>query len=362
MIIHTITRLFWLFLLVAVLQSCSTQPFEPVEITFEVQSDNENAVALVHEYYGYEIRYKIYSEEDMEIIRASGVGTTHEWWTGDSLLVREQSDPFCSCVAVHDQWLSEFLKNPLINDLQATGVSEEILGYDCEEYLGVTPEGDSTFMMVTDVLPNGWYMIPSLPGMPLRYSYSLMGSMISYEAVAAAPVSGKMSYEGWRNDCVEQPAQAFVNFEEDSVVVNADGLFVTGMVLDAGSKSPMMATIQVDEVRENTRSQSQMLLSEGRFDLLLRPGGVYYLHYDAEGYAPKQLEIDLGPMPDGMGMFSLELDMSLFESSDPRVIQFLERTPIGKAIYSAEADNVIFDLEYTQKVKMQLGELMGEES
>lgn len=362
MTLPSITRLFSLVLLVAVLQACSTQSFEPVEITFEVQSDNENAVALVHEYYGYEIGYKIYGEEDMEITRASGVGTTHEWWTGDSLLVREQNDPFCSCVAVHDQWLNAFLKDPLISNPQATGVTEEILGYDCKEYLGVTPEGDSTFMMVAEELPNGWYVIPSLPGMPLRYSYSLMGSMISYEAVAAAPLSGKMSYEGWRNDCVEQPAQAFVSFDEDSVVVNADGLFVTGMVLDAGSKGPMMATIQVDEARDNTRSQSQMLLSEGKFDLLLRPGSVYYIQYGAEGYASKQLEIDLGPMPDGMGMFSLELDMSLFESSDPQVIQFLERTPIGKAVYSPEEDNVVFDLDYTQNVKMQLGELMGEES
>jgi hypothetical protein len=344
------------------LHSCSPGAFEPVEITFEVQSDNENAVALVHEYYGYEIGYKLFGDQQMEITRVSGVGTTREWWTGDSLLVREQNDPYCSCVAVHDQWLTAFLRDPLISEPQPTGETEEILGYDCKEYLGVTPEGDSTFMMVTEELPNGWYVIPNLPGMPLRYSYSLMGSMISYEAVNAAPLTEKMSYNGWRNDCVEQSAQAFVSFEEDSVVVNADGLFVSGMVLDSGTKGPMMATIQVEENGGDTRSQAQMLLSEGTLDLLLRPGSMYYIQNSAQGYAPKQLEIDLTPMPNGMGMFSLDLDMSLFESSDPQVIQFLERTPIGKAVYSQDEDNVVFDLEYTQNVKLQLGELMGEGS
>jgi hypothetical protein len=349
-------------MVVTILSACTIGEFEPMEITYEVVSDNENAIALVHEYYGYEIGYRIYGADQMEITRQSGVGETHEWWTGDSLLVREQNDPYCSCVAVHDMWLTEFLKEPLIETLTLTGKTEEILGYACKEYLGVTPEGDSTYMMVTEKVPNGWYVIPSLPGMPLRYSYKLMGSTISYEAVKSSPLVGKMNYEGWRRNCVEQSAQGFVRFEEDSVVVNADGLFLSGLVLDAGTKNPMLATIQVDETRENNRSQSQMLLSEGNFDLLLRAGSVYYLQYSADGFAAKQLEIDLTPMPSGLGMFSLELDMSLFESSDPAVIEFLQRTPIGKAAYSVEEDNVLFDLEYTQGVKVQLGLLMGEES
>lgn len=140
-----------------------------------------------------------------------------------------------------------------------------------------------------------------------------------------------------------------------SVSVNAQKdtlLAVYGSVVDVLTDEPLRnATITAYAVADTSNRMLAGTDGSGRFMLGLFSRADRVLVFDAEGYAPRRVLINMeGPDEAGWERgYGLSLEMSLYREV-PGVDLTMDDIPIGKSIYNKEMDIFEWDREHSRSL------------
>lgn len=131
----------------------------------------------------------------------------------------------------------------------------------------------------------------------------------------------------------------------------AQELVVYGVVTCPDIRQELQG-VHVELWRDGAALDTLATDSVGRYEVIFGLGPVYLLRYASPGRAAKTIRIDTcGIPPDkAVGGFGMNVDMTLFEPWPGADLAFLEE-PIGLARYVAEEDNIVWDMEHTQRFR-----------
>lgn len=99
--------------------------------------------------------------------------------------------------------------------------------------------------------------------------------------------------------------------------------------------------------------------SAGYYELTMLFGREYSIRYSAPNHYTKFIEIDTRFIPDsiiGAGIL-MPTDMTLDLAENPQVEELLENNPIGKAYYREESNDLGWDFEYTDSLRLVIESL-----
>lgn len=348
----------FLFLLpLFALFACSPRSsWDFVQLDYEVSAADKSTEELVHRYWGS--GFTLRKDTSGAILRREASDRLVEFrMNPNSLIYREvDEDGNCSFTELkgrHFQIMSDakvsdslvFLKNRRkIGPFKAHGV----LVYNND--LG----NDPAELWYTAEIPPYWPYSSDIPGMMLEYHYLLDGKKVSY-TLRDVSETHPAALQWAEPPCSWIFPEVFlVNPEVGTIDVDDYNLY--GLIVKEDSDIAISYS-SVEVFRNDSLYYSTYADSSGYFNFYLPLRGIYEFRVSGgENYVPKSVIFDMN-LPSTVnvsGGFATELKMSLFESEDERVREFLESIPMGKAGYNPVSDNFEFDFEYTRQVQEEL--------
>lgn len=353
----TPVALFLAIPLIFLLNACTDPiPEMPYSVRMSVSCEDEEVLDIVQSYFAEELTYTIFSENKFSLKRKAKSGIYEEWIEGDSLFIKDQPEGISNSILLDGYWLSRYLEDPILSNFERTGDSENILGLDCEQFIGMNEDGDTTFIWISEEIPNAWVTMKELPGLPLKYQYELRGQTVTYkaESINASEKIYTTSQQNWSKNSVELSPRYYLGLQADTTDLSRDAVDISSVFYDMTTNQPMDGRLEITSRDGMTEEKAITSIQGGEIQVLLRPGKFYSLLFDQRGYAPKRINMNLSGQPLERGLFSLQMDVGSFPCTDQEVLDYLYATPIGNASYDPEADNILFDFEYTAAVNEEL--------
>lgn len=136
-----------------------------------------------------------------------------------------------------------------------------------------------------------------------------------------------------------------------------DDLNVHGVVSDAMTSSKLGA-VDVTVHKDGNRVDNFTTRNNGKYEFYLSVGANYTFYFEKPGYVKRSIQIDSRNIPEevvGAGII-MPTDMSMFaitaamEGADLSIFD----KPIGKASYDPAQADLVWDFQYTQKVKGEI--------
>ena len=340
-----------------ILSACTDPiPEMPYSVRMRIACEDEEILDVVQSYFAEEFTYTIFTQKKFSLRREAKSGVYEEWIEGDSLFVKDQPIGISNSVLLDGDCLSKYLEDPILSDFQKTSGSENILGLDCSMHIGINENGDTTFIWVSEEIPNAWVTMNELPGLPLKYQYKLRGKTVTYQAksINASEKVYTASLQQWGENSVELSPRYYLGLQSDTTDIDRDVLDISTVFYDMTTNRPMDGRLEITARDGMTEKKAVTDIQGGEIQVLLRPGQFYSLLFDQKGYAPKRININLSGQPLEKGLFELQMDVGSFPCKDQEVLDYLHATPVGNASYDPESDNVLFDFEYTAAVNEEL--------
>jgi len=124
-----------------------------------------------------------------------------------------------------------------------------------------------------------------------------------------------------------------------------------------GTEEPIQKAF-IDVYKDaSSRQRVQIDHDSGYYALGLDYDHVYILEFESKGYIDKTLEIDTRGVikAEHEGGFGMNVDMTLIDPKKAGVkrktLKFLEKAFMGKAKYSVEELNFLWDMELTERMR-----------
>lgn len=331
-------------------------PEMPYSVRMSVSCEDQEVLDIVQSYFAEELTYTIFTDKKFSLKRKAKSGIYEEWIEGDSLFVKDQPEGISNSILLDGYWLYRYLEDPILSNFQRTGESETILNLNCAEFIGMNEDGDTTFIWVSEEIPNAWVTMSELPGLPMKYQYKLRGQTVTYQAenINASEKVYATSQQKWNENSVELSPRYYLGLQVDTVDINRDVVDISSVFYDMTTNQPMDGRLEITSRDGMIEEKAVTSIQGGEIQVLLRPGKFYSLLFDQRGYAPKRININLSGQPLDKGLSTLQMDVGSFPCTDREVLDYLYVTPIGNAAYNGETDNVLFDFEYTAAVNEEL--------
>jgi len=131
---------------------------------------------------------------------------------------------------------------------------------------------------------------------------------------------------------------------------------VNGRVTDDQAK---IEGAVVSLIKNSRLMQEVITAGNGKFVFVLRPGADYLIEVAKPGYATKSISFSTKNVPIekvGAGFPDFPIEIRLFQEVDGVNMEVLDH-PVGKIVYSPEADDFKIDMKYHQSVKAELAQL-----
>lgn len=354
----TTMRLFKYVLLLSIasfiLSSCNNLPNSPYRVKMSVSSDDPEVLDLVHRYYGEEIHYTIFKDDQFKLKRNALMGEYQEWIQGDSLYIQDIGEDYAISTFLDGVWLDAYLAEPIVETLVDTGEKEEIAGVQCQKFLGLNSYNDTSWIWASESIPNAWITLKDLPGLPLKYQYKVRDQLVTYMAESIEGVDEQFDLDNWGKNTIELSPSYYVGEESDDFDLDRDVLSADLVFYDMGNNQPLEGSLQITSRDGTTEEVAEMMLNGGAARVLLKPGKFYSLLFARPGYSPKRINYNLAAQPSEMGAFSTRIDVGGFATSNLDVINYLYQTPIGVGEYNADSLSIVMDASYTEAVKIEL--------
>lgn len=136
-----------------------------------------------------------------------------------------------------------------------------------------------------------------------------------------------------------------------------DDLNIHGVVSDAMTSSKL-GSVDVTVHKDGTQVDKFTTRNNGKYEFYLNVGHSYAFYFEKPGYVKRSIQIDSRNIPEevvGAGII-MPTDMSMFsitaamEDADLSIFD----KPIGKASYDPVQADLVWDFQYTQKVKGEI--------
>lgn len=142
-----------------------------------------------------------------------------------------------------------------------------------------------------------------------------------------------------------------------SAAFGQDDLNIHGVVSDAMTSSKISG-VDVTVLKDGTKVDEFSTRGNGKYEFYLNVGFSYELYFEKAGFVKRSIQIDARNVPEevvGAGII-MPTDMSMFaitpamEGADLSIFD----KPIGKASYDAAQADLVWDFQYTQKIKGEI--------
>lgn len=354
----TTMRFFKYFLLFGlgslIFNSCSNQPNTPYQVKMSVDCADEEVLDLVYRYYGQDITYTIFKDDQFKLRREALMGEYQEWIDGDSLYIQDIGEDYAISTFLDGVWLESYLDEPIVETLAETDEYEDIAGVSCQKFIGLNSYNDTSWMWVAKSIPNAWITLKDLPGLPLKYQYKVRDQLVTYMTESIEPVEESYDLANWGKGTIELSPSYYLGQESDDLDLNRDVFSADVVFYHMTTNEPLEGSLQITSRDGTTEDVAEMMLNGGTARVLLRPGKFYSLLFARPGFSPKRINFNLSAQPLGLGAFSTRMDIGGFPTANLDVINYLFETPIGVGGYDAETDQIVMDSEYSEAVKEEL--------
>ena len=119
------------------ISSCNQVPDTPYEVKMTVSCSDSEVLDLVHRYFGQEISYTIFNDQQFRLKRNALMGEYQEWIEGDSLYIQDVGEDYAVSTFLDGEWLDLYLDEPIVETLVDTGEKESIAGVECQKFIGL---------------------------------------------------------------------------------------------------------------------------------------------------------------------------------------------------------------------------------
>jgi hypothetical protein len=103
---------------------------------------------------------------------------------------------------------------------------------------------------------------------------------------------------------------------------------------------------------ENSLKTDSVILTNGKYKLLLDTGNVYKIAFKKSGYVTKYIILNTKEAPDNFDKKTkLKIDIGLFHKKESLNVDFLKKEPIGYARYDFVNDKMEWDDAYLKLMK-----------
>ncbi len=142
-------------------------------------------------------------------------------------------------------------------------------------------------------------------------------------------------------------------------VYHLSGTMFDGVVTNNWSDEPLEGTLIVVQTRDGT-TREQRTDKFGYYALSLANDSVHDLEFSFPGMVSKRLVVDLTGIPEAelIKGFRTNVNIGLFEDIPGEDFSFLD-APMGYLRYSAEVENLEWDMEMVRSVRERLNAILG---
>ena len=145
------------------------------------------------------------------------------------------------------------------------------------------------------------------------------------------------------------------------IIFGQDDLNVHGVVSNAVTSSKI-SDVKVIVKKNGTEHNSFTTRANGKYEFYLSCDAKYEIVFQKQGFAKRSLIIDATNVPAefiGAGVL-MAVDMSMYEITEAMKDQDLSvfDPPIGKSKYNPEQNEMVFDFDYTAKIKAAITTFM----
>ena|GEM_PF-2492959 len=362
--IYLVLALFVLGLTMS-LFSCSetnSGPLElPLEVHYSINSIDTGVQAMVHAYFGEDMRYILHDSVRVTMERKALLAEVIQWYDVKNLWITERNGDYCTCVHLNGELLDFWKKDEYLQEAKfGASSNNRILGVPVYSGTAKSENGDTTWIECAPEYPNAWYEHSGFPGLPLRYTYKLRGEEVVYEADSISSSVIPFTPEAYNKSCVSIPAEAYMGFSPmDTISWTSDKVWVFGDLLNMDNEY-LQGDLLIQTFEYGVESRSKLRITEGVFDVELAPGKRYVMDFWSPGYAHNRISLDCTKMPyDGTNLI-LDLSNHLIQPANEAVREYTENTLMGVAEYIPDSASLVFDFQYTEEVGKEIKRLAKE--
>jgi|GEM_PF-2167287 len=327
---------------------------------YEVQCEDADVKRMVHTYFGPGFDLQI--QDSIALLsRTWQSGEVRHYFANGLMQYQEEVEGQCLETSLRGDLLEYFRLNSAPDSIVYLDEKDKWQGFTIHKALvydaASLPEGPAE-AWYTKEIRNYWPYLPDMPGMFVKYRYSMRGVPVDYVLVSASEdLESAPSLD--KADCDHLFPEVFVINPSLGTPYNADYHLLGDIKLEELNNPIAFASIEI--YRNDSLYYEAGSDSIGSFSFYLPLGHLYHLKYTGEGFVSKVVEMDmrLSDDVDVSGGFESEIGMSLFYDQGNEQLKEYMKQPIGKCKFNETSKAFEFDFEYTKNFSDSLKILRG---
>lgn len=319
------------------------------KLHYEVQCDDADVKKMVHRYFGPGFDLQIQDSVAL-LSRTWESGEVRHFFTNGIMQYQEEVEGRCLETSLKGDLLEYFRLNSAPDSIVYLDETDEWQGFTIYKALvydeASLPEGPAE-AWYTKEIRNYWPYLPDMPGMFVKYRYSMRGVPVDYVLVSSerdlesAPTLDK-------TDCDHLFPEVFVINPSIGTPYNADYHVHGDLILEEFNNPIAYASIEI--YRNDSLYYEASSDSVGYYSFYLPLGHLYHLKYRGDGFSSRIIELDtrLSDDVDVSGGFESRIVVPMFYDEGNDVVAEFVKRPMGKCRYDQSSEAFIFDFEYTE--------------